>query len=542
MSNSGFQPSVDAARAAMGGKITMEHRPHPTGSLGAKLSLDEVALRIHKGRLDPRVRAWAIRTLKEAGNPKSVKGQAQALLNGLRKAAIYVQDPVSAEFMQAAHETLCLDEHGLCFRGGDCDDLSVAYGSATGSIGIPTYVVGQSFDTSGVPSHVIVAVEDHRTGEQWRVDPSSSDYEVGKFFPATKEVWIDPFDKNGAKMPDGTVAGDFVGVGTLPQIGIGDITTEEQRKLIYDATTSQLQTAVFTLEKSVNSLRAALIQIESTRTLIRPDAPFDSDPTRAGQFIINGLSDFPPDGRWTKNMATISLQTLAIGETLVKAGHEALNGIRKVIVDPNTHEAYIESAIQDPWRIQTVLKTATDIVLGFYGLDGTFKSAATGKTGQVLTKEQVDKEAELAQGKIGNPVIIAAIVAAGVVLASVATYYIVARWCDYGAKSASMAVELELVKAVAAKTITAEQAVAIRQAQAQARVAESDADARNKNADPFSTTVSNISSIVKWMAVGGIVVAGVVVGAPLLKEAAESVAAKMKARRSGSTTLAKVVR
>lgn len=117
---SDFKPGVDAARRALGNKIPIVHRVHPGGAQGVRISLQEVADRIKKGRNDPRVRAWAIRAIHEAGGPQDTPSQAQAILTALKKASTYVQDPVNTEFMQAAHETLCLDDKGLCFRGGDC--------------------------------------------------------------------------------------------------------------------------------------------------------------------------------------------------------------------------------------------------------------------------------------------------------------------------------------------------------------------------------------------------------------------------------------
>lgn len=121
MSN-GFQPGVDAARKALGSNTPIVHNRHPAGADGVRLSLQEVASRIRKGRNDPRVRAWATRAIHAAGvgGPGNNRSQAQAILTALKQAAVYVQDPVNTEFMQAAHETLCLDDKGLCFRGGDC--------------------------------------------------------------------------------------------------------------------------------------------------------------------------------------------------------------------------------------------------------------------------------------------------------------------------------------------------------------------------------------------------------------------------------------
>jgi len=55
-----------------------------------------------------------------AGKPKTVRGQAQAILDELRKKTVYVQDPVNTELIARPHVTLCLDEHGLCMPAADC--------------------------------------------------------------------------------------------------------------------------------------------------------------------------------------------------------------------------------------------------------------------------------------------------------------------------------------------------------------------------------------------------------------------------------------
>jgi hypothetical protein len=363
-----FAPSVEAAR--LNSSVPIETKPHPPGGKGVKMSLDEVALRVAKGRNDPRVRSWAIRAVHAAGvgGMHRELEQAEAVRTALKKATSYVQDPLNTEFMQAASETLCLDDKGFCFRGGDCfpkgtfllkrfgdrgnyvpiehveigdeiwglnnwtkvdavaykgrlalskigyrwlgeekfgplgfllltadhhiyvennggldrirvsearfgqslakpnvtiqetdtrvrefatcritgvqadfaeapcydiqtedhyvylpehdvtvsncDDLTVAYASATLSIGIPTNIVGQAFNSSGVPSHVIAAIQDSKSKEWYRVDPST-DKHVGDYVNAKQEWWIDPLDVNDKTSSTVAGAGDFVGVGKL---------------------------------------------------------------------------------------------------------------------------------------------------------------------------------------------------------------------------------------------------------------------------------------------------------------------------------------
>ena len=234
---SDFKPSTKAAGAALGASTPIVTGPHPGGAVGAAVSLKEVCKRIRDGRLDPRVRAWAIKVVNDSGRPKSNRGKAQALLDALRVKSVYVPDPVAAEFVQSAALTLCLDEMGLCFAGGDCDDLCVAFGSSSMSIGIPTKVVGQSFDGSNVPSHVICSIQGD-SGEWLRVDPSSDKLRVGEAVSATGEMTLDPMELD-TMMPgleglaekanaEGGPAGDYVGVGRFPT-GLRGVPSAQQR-------------------------------------------------------------------------------------------------------------------------------------------------------------------------------------------------------------------------------------------------------------------------------------------------------------------------
>jgi len=104
----------------------------------------------------------------------------------------------------------------------NCDDRCIALGSATLSVGIETMAVAQAYGTPQA-THVILAVLDPDTGWQ-RVDPLSDTMPVGKYYPATKEWWMDPITGNVSN--DGSSAphtlgkepahGDFVGVGKAP--------------------------------------------------------------------------------------------------------------------------------------------------------------------------------------------------------------------------------------------------------------------------------------------------------------------------------------
>jgi hypothetical protein len=119
---SDFAPSASAAAAALKAKgvtAPIVEKSHPGGAKGARFSLDEVAKRAWIGRNDPRIRAWAIRAINEA-KASTKKDRAKAIFNKLKSQTSYVPDPTRSEVVVRPDWTLCLDEFGLCFKGGDC--------------------------------------------------------------------------------------------------------------------------------------------------------------------------------------------------------------------------------------------------------------------------------------------------------------------------------------------------------------------------------------------------------------------------------------
>ena len=104
----------------------------------------------------------------------------------------------------------------------DCDDRCICFASATMSIGIETMIVGQAYGTPQA-THVICAILDPDVGWQ-RVDPSAESYPVGKYYPATREFWLDPIsgsvrddmDTKPHTLGQEPEHGDFIGVGAIP--------------------------------------------------------------------------------------------------------------------------------------------------------------------------------------------------------------------------------------------------------------------------------------------------------------------------------------
>ena len=194
-----------------------EWRPHPGGAAGAKVSLEKCAERIRKDYVDPLVVAFARRVLQDTPSATSTKDKAQAELSAMKARARYILDPVNSEYIAAARLILCLDssQKDYCHAGGDCDELTCTLCSMLMAVGIECKLVGQCFNTTGVPSHVLLAAFDPATETWFKIDPSTS-LPAGQSYPASSEVEVDPL--TGA-VPDFSVAGPpatFVGVGYVP--------------------------------------------------------------------------------------------------------------------------------------------------------------------------------------------------------------------------------------------------------------------------------------------------------------------------------------
>jgi transglutaminase-like putative cysteine protease len=172
--------------------VATDARPHPSGGKGARLSLKEVAERSWKARMSPRLRAWVTQQLDKANVSTGGRRQkAQAILDAFRKKVPYIADPVMGEFMATPEQTLCLDDGGLCFIGGDCDDHSIGLAASMMSIGIPAMIIGSSHrPPNDVPTHVFMAFEDD-LGEWVKMDGTTK-FPVGRVTPSTREWWVEP--------------------------------------------------------------------------------------------------------------------------------------------------------------------------------------------------------------------------------------------------------------------------------------------------------------------------------------------------------------
>lgn len=214
----------------------VERQRQPNGEDGVRFSLKKVCLMIAEGRIHPDVRAWTMKQLAAAGNPKGPKARAEALLNAVRKQSGWVPDPTDSEFMAGAHLTLGDGTKPPFFALGDCDDLTIALGSsilsammylsAAESVGAKAAVVGHAYGKNRMIEHVLGAIWDPATAKWYYVDPSLQDMPFGECKEFTRErVYLVPSaelfcDDRVCLRPGGKAAGpppvprrgDFVAV------------------------------------------------------------------------------------------------------------------------------------------------------------------------------------------------------------------------------------------------------------------------------------------------------------------------------------------
>lgn len=187
-------------------------KPHPGGVRGAFMSLDEVAKRAWASRNDPRVRAWSTQQLAAAGWPASRRARVQAIADGYRAKVKYLEDPPRTEFMAGPVQILCLDDHGLCILGADCDEATITGAACCLSVAIePVQIVGAAYGAPlEQPTHVYFRFADEQGA--WVPVDLTSRYPVGQVFPPQREWFVNPEQGVGAA---GLPGGDFVGVSGL---------------------------------------------------------------------------------------------------------------------------------------------------------------------------------------------------------------------------------------------------------------------------------------------------------------------------------------
>ena len=119
---------------------------HQVGSINSRVKHIQKA--IQKGRLDPNVRAFAVKSVskKRGGRfelaERDYWGEVKSVFKDIRRNVRYVRDGHKLDTFQAPGRT-------LEFGGGDCDDFTITMGSALQSIGYPVKL--RIVQTKGAP-------------------------------------------------------------------------------------------------------------------------------------------------------------------------------------------------------------------------------------------------------------------------------------------------------------------------------------------------------------------------------------------------------
>lgn len=131
------------------------------GDRGQDESLRAIARLIRSGIEDPRVRATALKIVRDCearDDECELRAIYEAVKNGepavkaLERGFPYRADPKNLDWFQGARRSLSMCEAGAC--GGDCDDHTILNASLAGALGFTVGARGYGKSRSGPLSHV----------------------------------------------------------------------------------------------------------------------------------------------------------------------------------------------------------------------------------------------------------------------------------------------------------------------------------------------------------------------------------------------------
>lgn len=475
---------------AQEGAYTVDRRDYNAAG-GVPFSIERVCTGIREDSTKPKVRAWAAEVLIAAGKPATIAAQAQAILNAVRRHTIYAPDPVGTEMIVATEATMCL-EPGKCIKAADCDDLTRCTGAGFMAVGIPVKILVQSWP--GAQDHVLVMFQDE-AGEWLAADPSTT-LPVGRRTPSSQEQWFDPMDTTPSNHVGTASAPQYIGVG---KPGFGAPADGILASFGQDLA-ERVSTTVFTLRNSLIRLKAANLALLNVRTAIRGAGnEFDLEPVNPPQ----SFEQFPlGPGVWTPTMQSMHDSLAQLTDGLVRIGNEALSGVRKTVLDSagGVSDVFFERAAGDgsvPAIVPIVLAGVP--VVGFVAVTGAAVSMLAQSVGPLAPQPPAGPAG------LGNPVLIAGVVTAGVVITSILAYFAVAKLCDAVSAYEEATTQREIMRSVMSCVnegkCTPEQAAGIVKASSDARVAVEQAKRETAKNDPFAGLADKTLATVQIVAV-----------------------------------------
>jgi len=117
--------------------------------------------------ITPAIREFAISLLKGLRNNDQL-GQANRLIDFVRKNLTYVRDPVGSEYI-ISPVRLLQQYQTNSYMAGDCDDHVLLLNALLGAVGISTKAVGVKFGNTDKFNHVVSGIQ--LRGQLYLVDP-----------------------------------------------------------------------------------------------------------------------------------------------------------------------------------------------------------------------------------------------------------------------------------------------------------------------------------------------------------------------------------
>lgn len=153
---------------------------YPTAGAAIGAAVEGIRRFIRQGAIDPEVYALARAIVADCMERDRVC-EAEAIRNWIRGNLRYVSDPVGVDFLSPARQTIRM-------RGGDCDDLTIAYGALAQSVGMPVLLILAGAPGVPVPSHVLPGIR----GADGRVIPVelSGDVRFGRMAAGLRKMQV----------------------------------------------------------------------------------------------------------------------------------------------------------------------------------------------------------------------------------------------------------------------------------------------------------------------------------------------------------------
>jgi hypothetical protein len=461
--------------------VPVDVSPHPLGRQGLRRSADEVAAQSRRDYRKWRVIQWARQAIADANLPDprgrpNPDHQIAALFAALKKKTTFIKDPHNTECVGSTESILCLDPHGACLKGGDCDDMLVALGATAMAIGIPVRLVVKRY--RGQKQAHIVLEYDSAPGPQtvWKcIDPSTESGTCSD--KPVEEQFVTEVD-----MPN--EAPVFIGIGEPHHDQREPSTLGDAPSPMSNAESQGWVTLLQNVQGELDRARARLASNAQAYANVRADLGFpqyDTAPSgEAGPqpgtsplaYYTSTVSSGSPT--WTSDAAAQEQKLLSTAAFLSSALADGLSGARALYF--NQGDLYVEAKPGDPYRV-LMNPNAQGVPVPTY-FDN--NSNPTGTVGFL-------------------PIVIGAVIA----VVSLAAAYAVSKYCDFLASAhhddALSKVSDNQTQLIAAGKETPDQA------NAQIKALQ---DLSAVSAPPANTS-SSIENIAKYIAIGIVAIAAV---------------------------------